>query len=151
MGLRDIKSHGSYFLAGAVIATILVKLYWPNVEIKIVEATVSDTKPIVVIDNCDTAIKCAKSKIGITAEVKKDTLYGKAFDDCKEVDFTFKLKAQSTLKHIIQIGYMFQYDVGSSIDVTYLYNLDFVAIGGGGIFNKINPGIRVVAQKAFSF
>jgi len=149
------------FLAGSLITGILsvylVKKYWPT-EIEIMDIHTDQTqynKPEIITKpentpaNYDYFYKCTLSPIATEITIKDNIIYGRAFDDCKSAEFTVKLKPVQALKHTLQAAYIFQMDIGSSIEISYFYNLNLFSIGGGLILNKNYPGIKISIQRSF--
>jgi hypothetical protein len=138
---------------------IITKLYFPNIKLQIINSHIGETQHQIPTNNIDVdnpadcmiAKNCANSDLKVVAETKGNKLYGKAFDDCKSIDFDYEFRATLSARHIIQGGYGFQYGIGSYGIIGYLYQFDFVAIGGNAIISKMNPGFNIIMQKAFIF
>lgn len=158
---KEIKTRSIYFIIGAVLATLIVKLYWPNVELDIQYVSTSPTthttdtshtdinKP----EDCQVAKDCANSPIKVKAEVKENKIVGKAYDDCKFADFEIAVKARSTDKYIFQFGAGWTLKNGYYLRPGFLYKTSLldIAIGGSALLNETNPGAEIMIQRAFNF
>lgn len=151
-----------FIIGGIIIGPVCiycVKKYWPSVEIGIKRPKISPTIytiPVQDMDinkpgDCEIIKKCAVSKLNVKLEAKENKIFGRAWDDCKYIDFEFGLNARSTDRHIFQIGAGWIYDIGYYIRPGYLYRTCFwdIAIGGSILINKTNPGGEITFQKSF--
>lgn len=87
---------------------------------------------------------------GLDAEsyVEDNILFVTMSDSCKKATIKYKISAKD-YKHFIQAAMIYQYQLGYSIELSYIYNFKFVGIGAGLIINKDNPGIKAILQKGF--
>jgi hypothetical protein len=152
---KELKIIGITAIICIIGTFIITKLYFPNIKLKIIDSHIGETQHQIPTNNinvnkpedCQIAKNCANSDIKIEAHTKGNKLYGRAFDSCKSIDFDYEFRATLSTRHIIQGGYGFQYGIGSYGIIGYLYQFDFMAIGGNAIISKTNPGINLLIQK----
>jgi hypothetical protein len=144
------------------LGAFLTKIYWPNVEYKITDSSVGQTQhhvdtSTVDINNpedCQKIADCANSDLNVEGHIEGNRLVGKAYDACKYVDFMFEFAAQNTKNHIFQFGLGYSIQNGYYLRPGYLYDLNFIAVGGSIIFpisEYKNFAFEVMVQKAFDF
>lgn len=109
-----------------------------------------ETKDAIDLEYYNWLVDINNSPLYFVSYTQDDTLYVTASDNNKSAQAKFKIKAVDKRKHILQLGIIYQYNIGYSGKVAYLYNLDWFAIGVGVIGNERNPGIEILIQKSFS-
>ena len=157
--LEKLKIIGITAIICIVGTFIITKLYFPSVEFEITDSHVGETTHQIPTNNIDVnkpedciiAKNCANSDIKIKARIEKNKLLGRAYDLCKSVEFEYEFKGNLIPRYIIQIGAGWTYDIGYYIRPGYLYQFDFIAIGGSCILpkDKKHFGIEFMVQKAF--
>lgn len=159
--MKNFKIIGITALISIIATTVIVKLYWPNVEFKIqyvhtgptTHTTDTSHADINKPEDCQVVKDCANSPIKAKAEIKENKVIGRAYDDCKYADFEIALKAQSTDRYIIQFGMGWAIHKGYYFRPGFLYKTHLldIAIGGSVLLSQSDPGAEIMIQKVLNF
>ena len=89
---------------------------------------------------------CYNNPYTVKGNIQGNYLYVDITDGCKSTQARFTIKVKDTKYHIIQAGVIFRYQADISYEISYLYDFALIAIGGGIIIDRENPGCKIIAQ-----
>lgn len=110
------------YIIGGIIAFILFisgvivgGKYYAKTEIKVIEKEVTkteykykdlkaDSKPVFDVDNFNRLLQCYDSPLQFEHRVEKNSLFVKAFDDCKEAEAKFGIGTKNNIRMYLTVG-----------------------------------------------